>query len=65
MKPEDQVAHFIEAMRTDPDLATLAVMVDPYLQLMGDKSGVVALLDRMAEFWARARGGRFEIEVAA
>ena len=65
MSADEQVRAFVTALRQDPDLTALAVMIDPYLMMMGDKSGVVVMLDRMAEMWARARGGRFEIEVAA
>lgn len=65
MTPDQMVKNFMDAMRADPELAVLAAMVDPYLHLMPDRSGVVMLLDRMAELWARSRGGRFDVEVAA
>lgn len=61
----DQVAAFMTLVKSDPDLAALGAVADPYLMLMSDKSGVVVMLDRLAELWAQARGGRFEIEVAA
>lgn len=65
MTPAEMVAKFMSALKADPDLAALAYMADVQVQMMGDKSALVTIFDRMAELWATARGGRFEIEVAA
>ena len=65
MTPAQIVADFMARLKADPDLAALAYLAEVQVQMMGDKSALVMIFDRMAEMWAQSRGGRFEIEVPA
>ncbi len=51
MSDQERVDAFIRRIEADPDLAVIAIVLNPYRAMMGDPSAIVAVIEAVIQHW--------------